>query len=149
MDEKRPTGPTITEWLEDYLEKKGAVAEIGPEYYTEFLELTDKQMRSVIRLIIYGLDKEIRRMASDSSGRYKDEHIYKLVQNTLSLMAVGVIRFRADGALCMYKCLGPEPTPEVQKLLDEKVARCLPLIRRAFVQVINRQAPLGKGGKKK
>jgi len=145
--EKRPTGPTITEWLEDYLEKKGAVADIGPEYYTEFLEFTDRQMRKLIRMIIYGLHKEINRMAFE--GRYTDEDIYSLVQKTLSWMAVGEIRFGPDGKLCMFKCKGPKPTPEVHKLLDEKVTNCLPLIRRAFVEIINRQAPLGKGGKKK
>lgn len=138
------TRPTVTEWLENYLEKKGAVAEIGPEYYTEFLELTDKEMRRIIRLIIYGHAKEINRMVFDDRRRYKDEDIYKLVQNTLSFMAVGLIRFGPDGNLCMFKCQGPKPTPEVQQLIDEKVARCMPLIRRAFVEVINRQPSRGK-----
>lgn len=140
--------PTLIEWLESYLEKKGSVAEIGPEYYAEFLQFTDKDMRKIIRHIIYGLAKDINRMAFDDTGRYKDEDIYRLVQNTLSFMAVGLIRFGEDGKLYMFKCQGPKPTPKVQQLLDEKVARCLPLIRRAFVEVINRQPGRGKHSKR-
>lgn len=142
------TEPTLIEWLENHLEKKGAVAEIGPEYYTEFLQFTDKQMRRLIRHIIYAHAKEINRMVFDHTRKYKDEDIYRLVQNTLSFMAVGLMRFGPDRKLYMFKCQGPKPTPKVQQLLDEKVARCMPLIRRAFVEVINRQPSRGKRGKK-
>jgi hypothetical protein len=88
MAEKNKEDRTIPEWLEDYLERKGSLAEVDEEFYLSFLELSDKEMRDLIRLIIYGLAKEINRMVFDEKGRYKDAHILKLMQDTSFLMSL-------------------------------------------------------------
>jgi hypothetical protein len=96
-------------------------------------------MRALIRLIIYGLEREINRMVFDEKGRYKDAHILKLIQDTLFWMSTGLMQFGADGKLCLYKPQGPKPTPQVKRLMQERVEKCAPLIRRGLIEVLNRQ----------
>ena len=140
MAEKNKEDQAIPEWLEEYLERKGSVAEVDEKFYLSFLERSDKEMRALIRLIIYGLSKEINRMVFDEKGRYKDADILKLIQGTLFLMSLGVMQFSDDGKLCMYKPQGPKPTREVKRRLEERVEKCVPLIRRALIEGLNRQA---------
>ena len=42
----------LTDWLTNYLEKKGAVAEVGALYYYDFVNLSDDEMESLIKLVI-------------------------------------------------------------------------------------------------
>ena len=77
-------------------------------------------------------------MISSKEKRYKDADILRLIQNTLTLMFKGWVCFNDDG-LAMVKPTGPEPTPEMERLFEERIANAGPLIRRAFVEVMNRQ----------
>ena len=135
---------SLIEWFEEIAEKSGSVAEVGPEYYTAYLELTDREMRKLIGLIIRCSAKEINRMVFDENRRYRDEDIFKLIKNTLHIMFHGLMRISQDGVLCCYKRQGPDPTPEVEQLFEEKVARSEPLIRRALIEVLNRQNSSGR-----
>jgi hypothetical protein len=130
--------PTLIEWLEKNLEERGAIGKVDREYYVSFLEMSDKEIYQIIRLIIYASAKEINRMAFDEQRRYKDADFFRLIQNALSLMFEGWLCFN-DNGLGMVKPDGPEPTPAVKRLLDQRAGNAMPLIRRAFVEVMNRK----------
>lgn len=129
--------PTLREWLQHNLERAGATHKIDHEYYARFLKVTDKEMRQLIRAVIYAHADEINRMAFDKTGRYKDEDFLKLIQNSLSLLFEGWLCF-SDKGLGLVKPEGPPPTENIKRLLAKRVEESVPLIRRTFIEVMNR-----------
>src|ERR1044071_9350736 len=129
--------PSVIDWRSEKLEKEGAINEVDADYYAAFLKMDDKELRRFIRVIIYMSAQEINRMAFGKK-KHTDADYYRLVQNLLALMFEGWLCF-GDTALVMVKPVGPGPTPEAKQLLEERVAKAMPLIRRAFIEVLNRK----------
>jgi hypothetical protein len=130
----------LTEAMAEILEKKGAVAEVGPNHYAEFANLNDDQMSNLIRLVIIAQAEEINRMVFDEERRYTDADILKVIENSLDLMFQGWLRFNEDGKLYMFKPEGPKPAPEMEQLWEDRLARSVPLIEPT---ALNLQSAIG------
>jgi hypothetical protein len=130
---------SVREALAELLEEKGSVAEVGPDY-AAFLNLNDEQMGGLIGLVILASEKELNRMLLDEEGSYTDSELLKNIENKLWLISRGWLRFGEDEKLYMFKPDGPEPTPEMEQLLDARLNRAVPQIGPTLIDLVRRSA---------
>jgi hypothetical protein len=131
---------SVLEALDELLEKEGAVAEVGPDYYADFVNLNDDQMGILINGVIVETEKELNRMLLDKERSYTDTEFLEPIKTKLWLMSRGWLRFGQDGKLYMYKPEGPEPTPEMEQLLDNRLDRAVPQIGPTLINLVRRSA---------
>jgi hypothetical protein len=131
---------TVREALAKLLEEKGSVAEVGPDYYASFVNLNDDQMGGLIGLVILASEKELNRMLLDQERRYTDPELLKHIVNNLWLISRGWLRFGEDEKLYMFKPDGPEATPEMEQLLDNRIDRAVPQIGPTLIDLVRRSA---------
>jgi hypothetical protein len=131
---------SVREALAELLEEKGSVAEVGPDYYGDFLNLNDDQMGGLIGLVILASEKELNRMLLDEEGSYTHSALLKNIENKLWLISRGWLRFGEDEKLYMFKPDGPEPTPEMEQLLDARLNRAVPQIGLTLIDLVRRSA---------
>ncbi len=130
---------SIYEALAELLEKEGSVAEVGPDYYADFVNLNDDEIASLIRLVIIASEKELNRMLLDKERKFADPDLVKFIKNSLWAIAHGWLRFgEEDGKLYMFKPDGPEPTSEMAQLIDDRINRTEPQIGPAFIDLVTK-----------
>ena len=77
-------------------------------------------------------------MLLDEERRYTDLELLKNIENKLWLISRGWLRFGEDEKLYMFKPDGPEPTPEMEQLLDDRIDRAVPQIGPTLIDLVRR-----------
>jgi len=121
-------------------ERDGSINNIGPDYYKDFLNMSDKALENVITCVINDRVDEINE--SIFSGKWKsEEDIFKYIKNILEIIAVGIMGLNEKtGGLVFYKPVGNyPPDEETKEELNKKINGSTPIIREAFFKIINKQ----------
>ena len=133
----------------DRLEKEGSITKVGPKYYKEFSELSEKQLECMIVYIIVdrmdGLNKKL-----SSKTPVSDGEIYEYIMDFLELIAYGIIQFAKPKEeneypiLCFSAPVGELPDKDMTQKLDAKVKSALPIIEKVMWKIIEAQSEKGK-----
>ena len=108
-------------------------------YRALFFNLNDHQMASLIKLVILASEKELNRMLFDQERKCTDAELLKHIQSKLWMLSRGWLGFgELDGQLYMYKPDGPEPTPEMEQLLDDRINRAVPEIGPTLIDLVKK-----------
>ncbi|MCK4325744.1 hypothetical protein KAW55_03220 [bacterium] len=83
---------SILEAIFRICEEKGNVFNIDADYYETFLNMSDKQMESLIAVVVQDRADTINKNVL--GGKWKDDDIYKCVTNCLKMIAHGLEAIR-------------------------------------------------------
>ena len=97
-----------------------ATTEVGPEYYSWFLEITDRSMEFLISCIIRDSSENINKKIFSKEWESDDE-LFDYVMGFLDMIAQGIMGLReTDGKLILLTPIGPPPDIETEQKIDKK-----------------------------
>lgn len=121
--------------IDRILEEQNALTDVDSEFYQEFIETTDEVMIAMIRLIIFDRSKEINRHIENKT--LTTPKVQEIVSSMLNLIALGHIFFRETDNRCVVcKPIGPPPSPQQQKAIDNRIADVQEMIQQIFLEII-------------
>jgi hypothetical protein len=99
--------------LEAYREiclKKGATLQVGPAHYRWFVELSDNEMREMIRLMLLDRTADIHRWINADPQMKSEQDIFDYIELMLRMIAKGYAAIQQNGSLGCFAPCGPEPS---------------------------------------
>ena len=118
----------ITDFIEQMAGASGHFEPVDEQYYRAFVELTQAQVERLAVTVMLDQEKEARRLANSCDATAAAERVAKLVSNVFSAISIGLARFDAFGRLGFVARIGPEPTAEMDKALERRLAEIEPVI---------------------
>lgn len=116
-------------------EAQGAINPVSRDYYEEFLGLSDRQMKAMVRCIVKDRVKEINNVLK-SSRTHRMDAVTKIVSDCLYLIAKGIMMFGESGKLVLLKPVGDSPDIFMKGQLEDKVASFKPIIKDVLMEMI-------------
>jgi hypothetical protein len=124
--------------IDRILEEKGALADVGFDFYQTFIKTTDAEMSAMIRFIIYDRAKEINRHIEKRT--LTTPKVQEIVSSMLNLIAIGRLFFRDEDQRCVVcKPVGPPPTPQQRKAIDTRIDAVQEMIQKIFLKICDEQ----------
>jgi len=122
-------------------EREGCINKVGPEYYLDFVNYSDKEMEAVIECIVRDRAHVIRKKVQSSQWNTKEE-VYEFIISHLEMLALGILQFREkDLRLVFYKPVGEPPDEEMERKLDKRIRGSLPLIiKKVMLKIFQRNS---------
>jgi hypothetical protein len=128
----------VARTIDRILEEKGALADVGFDFYQTFIKTTDAEMSAMIRFIIYDRTKEINRHIEKRT--LTTPKVQEIVSSMLNLVAIGRMFFRDDDQRCVVcKPVGPPPTPQQRKAIDARIDAVQEMIQKIFLKICDEQ----------
>jgi hypothetical protein len=113
-----------------------ATIEVGPEYYTRFLEFTDRSMEFLIFCFLRDREEDINKKIFSKEWK-SDDDIFDYVMGFLDMVAQGVMGVgKDDDKIRIYIPIGPPPDIETEQKIDKKIQGCKPIIQKILVESI-------------
>ena len=134
----------ILEKMFNICERKGAIKNVGAEYYKKFLELSDQEMESLIGYIII---KKCNYMNSKilNNEWEDDKEIYGYVKSYLEMMALGIMGIGIENdKLCFCKPVGDSPDKRTKEELDIKIQKTNSIIDKVLRKALEEQPDIKK-----
>lgn len=110
--------------------------EVGPEYYSWFLEITNSGMEYLIFCFLRDREEDFNKKLFSKEWE-SDNDIFDYVMGFLDMVAQGVMGVRdSDGKLLIFTPIGPPPDIETEQKIDKKIQGCKPIIEKILVESI-------------
>jgi hypothetical protein len=115
-------------------ERDGAITNVGPEYYSDFLNIPERGMEALIACIICDRAESInRKLYSNEFGG--EEKLLEYITDFLDMMAQGIVGIgEANGKLVFSKPVGLPPDSKMEKKIDNKIKSSLPIIKKVLLK---------------
>lgn len=134
VDVYRPLN--VLDAIMEICEESGDIAEIEADYYQQFLNMDDEEMRGLIRLLIFSMAPTINR-----TNRWKsDDALLDMLESTLHIIMCGVMFFPECGGEPVFNKPTIMPTEEEKQLLREHAKAERETIREVLCDILHEQA---------
>ncbi|MDO9529067.1 MAG: hypothetical protein Q7J27_07905 [Syntrophales bacterium] len=110
--------------------------EVGPEYYSWFLEITDGTMEVIISCILRDRAEYINKKIFSKEWE-NDNELFDYVMEFLDMIAQGVMGLgETDGKIVILMPIGPPPDIETEQKIDKKIQGCKTIIRKILEESV-------------
>jgi hypothetical protein len=128
----RETSRRVTEAVFKSCEESGSITEVGPEYYEDFIDAPDEFMVMLVCRILANTADQFNRLLK--TEWISDEEMYEFVKKYLRLVAQGVVGFSEEnGKMLLFKPVGPLPSGDILKKIEEKICNSDRIIDKAIL----------------
>jgi hypothetical protein len=118
----------IIDYVEALSARKGAVCQVGPNYYSAFLHLTQLQVEKLVVVLLLEQEKEVRRLTSNKPSLQSIQRVASFIGKTLKVISIGLASFDCFGRLIITARIGSEPTAKMSDALERHLEKIQPVI---------------------
>jgi len=121
--------------------ERGASLSVGPAHYRWFVELTDDEMKEIVRLILHDRAKDIKRWTDAFPQMKSEQDIFDYIELALSMIAKGFVAVQKDGSLGCVAPIGEVPSDAELNEIDHKILAS----RHLFSGLVFQRFGIGEG----
>jgi len=141
----------IIDAIEAIAAQRGNIEAVDADYYQDFIHLSQAQVEKLAVAIMMEHDREVRRLAGGRTDEPAVARVAKLVQNTLTTISIGLVRFDVFGRLTFVSRIGPDPFDvDLDQEMEARLAAIEPivtnLVRRSLPWLLSREMSQGELG---
>ena len=124
----------LFEAIDDICEKAQATQEVNSAYYRDLSELDDETMSQLLRVLILDRATELNEIVFEKERN--DNDLINRVLTWLRLICYGRCCFNSQERLGFCKPVGPGPTAEERKAIENRVESARDLVAPAIMWVM-------------
>lgn len=136
MERKKRYNEEFVAFIERKCQESGDLYPVDDTYYESFVELSNKELVNVVRLILH----ETARLFNEKlfSGAWKDDdEMYEFVMPFLELIAEGKLAFHEEtGKMVFLKPQGDPPSDDMWNRIQKRITSAQSAIRAAIIRSV-------------